>query len=770
MKNFALLFIFLLSLITFMESCLSDNDHGENIKEILLLSPDYPGLIYTENPKIKFPSKWQNDLFAGQVREFYAKGINNFDHLTFETGDFSVRFFAYENTPLQYMAKLRVNQKKNTRLIVNLNGEEINSFDIQKGWYRYQGKLDQEKLFPGENRLEFSLLSLQEDKGEKISVPIDCSIVRFLKPNAADLDDDGLAQGKIKRNLQTRTADFERTGSIIFHIPPSENEMTFNGVFSLINSSTSTPSKAASEPVNISIFVSSQHHGKTLLTAYTFDDTTQREHTVILPLPQHSEMKALEIALSTPSGIIPDGTTIRLSNLSLYTGTHVEQSAREETTSPLTFPETIAIVLLDAARADHFGCYGYPEPTTPNVDRFSREQLLFTHFYANAPFTISSVTTLLTGCSPQVHRVIKRTSRLNEKAETLQEKLSRLGFQSSLFSTSHFLSETFGLSQGFNHYENLLELKSELMKQYPDAPAQWRFPADSEAYIPFIHKHLVRVRGQWQFLYAHFMQPHQPYCARINLATRYAKPIASVDGQTDTLVALDQGLRTLTGDDESAYIKALYDNSLYIADRAAGRLMMKLKKENRWEKSLFVILSDHGEAFGEHKRWLHNSTVFNEMVHIPFIIKKPGRTNAPRRFQQNPLSILHFSQALFDFASGDIAPLKNQFFGEKTAGKIGEPIISISTGMQSYSLIDGQTKYISHKIFGESLFNLEDDPAEKINLAKDNPIITGYYREILSQWIQRENVRHKTVFKFLQYDEELDNDLKNNLEALGYLE
>ena len=273
----------------------------------------------------------------------------------------------------------------------------------------------------------------------------------------------------------------------------------------------------------------------------------------------------------------------------------------------------IVLITLDAARPDHFSCYGYDRPTTPNIDRLAKDSLVFTNVFALVPNTRRSVPTMITGLSFLDHQVAGGDSALSGEAITLAEYLREAGYKTACFTASPNNSRAIGDDQG---YDEFFELWTEVPEERSIDP----------------HYLSSRVR-EWLaanddprplHLQLHFVPPHAPYdpAPEFNLFTdpAYEGP---VDGWPKTILRIDKGIRSVAEADLAQMI-ALYDGNLRAADDAVAEVLEALQTRGRWDNTVVLVTADHGEAFLEHRRMGHNSTVYDEMLRVPFILRVPG--------------------------------------------------------------------------------------------------------------------------------------------------
>jgi arylsulfatase A-like enzyme len=289
----------------------------------------------------------------------------------------------------------------------------------------------------------------------------------------------------------------------------------------------------------------------------------------------------------------------------------------------------VVIVLIDTLRADRLGAYGHRRPTSPHIDQLGRDGVLFERAVAPAPWTLPSVPSLLTGVMPCEHRVIRDGDRLPAGIETLAERLKRAGYATASLFHNPYAGPLTGMQRGFDVSR---------MTENSDGPAIDPLLADSATPL---------------FLYVHNTEPHNPYEAtdefvrpfgdvpaairdEVMQRSKAYRRLTRVDGDADRLLgATDntaeqiQALRDL--DALRPAVDVLYDARVLEADRRVGSIIEQLEARGRWENTLFIVTSDHGEEMGEHGGWQHDQSVYEELVHVPLIIRFPRNQYAGRR-------------------------------------------------------------------------------------------------------------------------------------------
>ncbi|MCP2521145.1 sulfatase-like hydrolase/transferase, partial [SCandidatus Aminicenantes bacterium Aminicenantia_JdfR_composite] len=108
----------------------------------------------------------------------------------------------------------------------------------------------------------------------------------------------------------------------------------------------------------------------------------------------------------------------------------------------------VILILLDAVRFDHVGCYGYKRKTTPNIDRLAENGVIFENAFSHSSHTLESVPSLLTSTYPSTHNVKTITSAIPDDILTLPEIFKSYGYKTAIFSTNPYISVVYGYGKG----------------------------------------------------------------------------------------------------------------------------------------------------------------------------------------------------------------------------------------------------------------------------------------------------------------------------------
>jgi arylsulfatase A-like enzyme len=275
----------------------------------------------------------------------------------------------------------------------------------------------------------------------------------------------------------------------------------------------------------------------------------------------------------------------------------------------------IFIFLIDACQAKHLGTYGYSRPTSPNIDGFAREAVVFENAYANASFTRSSVATLFTGLYPETHKVRILKQKLPKALLTLPVYLKSKGYRTSLFTSTGNVSDSTGFARGIDDYLSFI--------------GEWR--SGHERAIPAEFRSWLSHPGPL-FSYVHYMEPHLPISPPPPYLDMFTNPGSGASVQRvieDSQKLIDSGHPFAL--EEVKTVVDNYDSAIAFVDGEMGKLLKSLREKGLYENSLIVILSDHGESLYEHRFFGHGSVVYEETAHVPLVVKFPAAMNLKGR-------------------------------------------------------------------------------------------------------------------------------------------
>jgi len=348
-------------------------------------------------------------------------------------------------------------------------------------------------------------------------------------------------------------------------------------------------------------------------------------------------------------------------------------------------PPTQGIVFLslDTTRADRLGCYGYESAETPNLDALAAEGVLFLQAQSPVPVTLPSHATMFTGTYPPKHGIrYNGMFRLDETSVTVAELLRDAGWSTAGAPAAFPMAASTGIGQGFQEY-------FDMFAEGPVASRTITAERNAADTTSLGIEFLERSAGVRFFLWLHYWDPHYPY--------EPAFPYSS------------------------SHRDRPYDGEIAYVDLHIGKLFDALKDLDLWDRTLVVVVGDHGEGLYEHNEKMHANLVYQTTLRVPLIVKAPGAR--PREIEE-PVSLADLAPTILDIA-GVAGPEMDGISLESVIyGKENPPTRDIYFESLSGSLVYGWSplegvrrgpwKYV--RSGSPELFDLADDPSEARNV------------------------------------------------------
>jgi len=265
-------------------------------------------------------------------------------------------------------------------------------------------------------------------------------------------------------------------------------------------------------------------------------------------------------------------------------------------------PSLVIVYVVDCLRADHVGAYGYPRPTTPEIDRMAREGVVFERVQACASWTKPAVGCLFTSRYPVDHGAETVDDPLDGSVPTLAEVFRARGYATATWLANPIVADAAaGLTRGF---DRVVELAGN-----PDRLGINSIEADAAQITDGVLPWLQQNAGRRVFVYLHSLDLHYPYQPRGPFKKLFVSPDRLGDArQVD-----------------------LYDNEIAYNDAEIGRLLDGLRQAGTYDAALLAVSADHGEEFAEHGFVHHGRSLYDASLHVPFVVKLPGQRHAGAR-------------------------------------------------------------------------------------------------------------------------------------------
>ena len=407
--------------------------------------------------------------------------------------------------------------------------------------------------------------------------------------------------------------------------------------------------------------------------------------------------------------------------------------------TPTSLPDAVLIVI-DTLRADHLSLYGYERPTTPELEAFARDAVTYERAISPGTWTVPSHGSLFTGRWPSFHGAERvpgermLVTPLRPEVPTLAERLRARGLHTAAFvGNSTYVAAMFGFARGFD----------EFVADGLNGPRTLR-----AAVVPWLRR-----ASEPFFLFVNVLDPHEPY-----------EPPAPFDAlfpgkqaRFGTMLSEVANAGTPLNAEMLAHFRSQYDGEIALADDVVGDVLATLKETGRYERALIVVTSDHGELLGEHGLAGHGMAPYEPEVHVPLLVKYPGKARAGERVAR-PVSTMAVFATILRHAG--IAP-----DGDVQSRPLDEPhpvwVEDIDSGGARVRVgYDGTLKLV-RSADADAVYDLAADPAESRRLDAAAAGALRSAMDAFSALPRPENLARPPA---------LDPEREAQLRALGYVE
>lgn len=395
----------------------------------------------------------------------------------------------------------------------------------------------------------------------------------------------------------------------------------------------------------------------------------------------------------------------------------------------------LVVVTLDTTRADRIGVYGAREVETPVIDGLAREGVLFEQAVSVAPLTLPAHSSMFTGKFPPEHGVRDNGGFfLGPEQVTLAEILKERGYRTGAFVGAYVLDSKWGIGQGFDTYFDDFDLS----RTKAISLSGIQRPANEvvDKALPWMQE----AKDSPFFAWIHLYDAHSPYRAPEPFLSRYkAHP---------------------------------YNGEIAFADSQIGRVIAELKSRGLYDRTVVLVMGDHGESLGDHGEGAHGFFVYNSVTHVPFVIHAPFSQVQRRRVADPVRSVDVMPTALDLLGVPSLAGISGVSLVPLMAGATRE------LGLDAYSealyplhhygwsdlraLRAGRYKVIDAP--RPELYDLDRDPHETTNLFGQRATVGD---AMLAQLRSLEQRFNKTTAALPAGD--VDPEARERLAALGYV-
>jgi arylsulfatase A-like enzyme len=429
-------------------------------------------------------------------------------------------------------------------------------------------------------------------------------------------------------------------------------------------------------------------------------------------------------------------------------------------------PWNVVLVGIDTLRFDRV--LGPASPTgrlvAPRLRSLAQESVVFENASSQAPWTLPSFASIMTGRYPRQHGATAYDTALPKLQTTLAEVLREAGYR-TLGVVSHvFVDSEHGFSQGFDFFDDSSSVGHDGM--------------ESEQVTDLATASIEAAGSSPFFLFVHYFDPHYEYLDREewDWADGYEGWLRT---EPPTIKTLEQEASRLEEAD-LLYVKDLYDEEVAATDRELGRLLDYLDTSGLSGETLLVLVADHGEEFREHGSFAHSETLYQELIHVPLMVRVPEEAGVGGRRR---VTVPVETRAVFGTiltllglegwrGEGDalrslpLEPTDSERFAEQNHPVFFEvlPQTDDAPSARLSAVRRGSWKLVlDHRRGEDNLFDLSADPLEREDLSDERPERAREMRALLSRWLARMDREGGPVDRT-----EVDDDLRKKLNALGY--
>ncbi len=407
-----------------------------------------------------------------------------------------------------------------------------------------------------------------------------------------------------------------------------------------------------------------------------------------------------------------------------------EESQATENSAGTWKPLNVVFITLDTVRADHLHCYGNKKIKTPTIDSLAANGVLFDKAVTQAPLTLPSHASMFTGTNPNVHHVRDTGGfTLQPSSITLAKILQKHGWNTAAFVSAFVFKRDIGFDQGFSVYDD----------QMPGGAGGESATRNAGVTVDHALAWLNNQASQPYFVWLHLYDAHQPY----------VPPPAEFQRQ---------------------YPHDTYDAEIAYMDQQLGRFLKAVKQKSPPQKTLIVLLADHGESLGDHGEYQHGIFLYDSTVRIAWVMDGPG-VPAGVRVQQQARTV-DVLPTILDLVGGNGpsvvqgTSLVPAFYGKPVATEYSYEETMYPKFTMNWAALRGihTADWMYVRAPKPELYDLKSDPGELNNVIDAHP---KEYRELEKQLKLLTQVGGNGSDTVVS--QQMDQQTLERLKSLGYV-
>ncbi|MBM3975411.1 MAG: sulfatase [Planctomycetes bacterium] len=423
----------------------------------------------------------------------------------------------------------------------------------------------------------------------------------------------------------------------------------------------------------------------------------------------------------------------------------------------------VVLIVVDTLRADQTSLHGYARDTTPFLAEWAqRDGQVFERALSTAPWTKPSIASMLSGLMPQQHQLTLHMQKLPSDGPNVAEAFRSRGFQTAAIQSNHLLAHEFGYNRGFDAYVDGVDTTLATHDRSTG-------PAVNAAAFAWLD---ARDRSKPFFLYVHHYEPHHNYLRDgSSWFPGYRGPLTGAESMDELY-----GLVSKMSPDDIEFLRARYDAEIRYQDDLLRELVAGLRERGLLEDTAVVLTSDHGEEFAEHGDLSHQYKLYEELVHVPLLVVRPGERRRGARIA-GVVSLVDLPRTLLDLCGQYAARFPGRSLVGLLEGIAEEPracgghASTIPPGTNALyereMFVDGRWKLVLNRKPGtRELYDLVVDPREQSDLSTAQPDQLERMQRGFEAWkVAAEAGRLGALPANIQ----LTPELEERMRKLGYL-
>ena len=418
----------------------------------------------------------------------------------------------------------------------------------------------------------------------------------------------------------------------------------------------------------------------------------------------------------------------------------------------------VLLVVLDATRASDLSLYGYPRPTTPDLERFAERAVVYDRAIATSCWSLPCHASIFTGLYPSAHGADDQRQFLDPRHPTMAGILADAGYRTIALCEKRDVGPHTGMDRGFQHFDHgRRDRRAMLLRRLENGFG--RLTGTRDAGLARTSRKLrsllprLAVAREPFFLFVSTVESHIPY-----------RPPRRYDTFRPDGVSRRQAARVnqdrwayMSGrvpmrDDDFETLRALYDAGIRYADAGLGRIVEQLERLRLLDDTLVIVTADHGENLGEHGLMAHGYCLYDTVVHVPLLVHYPRGVASPGRVSHQVQGVDLLPTVLS--LTGVQAPSSLALRGHDLLSSARHPFAiaeqarpDMATFHRRFPEADlrhhdrelrmvrtDDAKFIWSSDGRHELYDLRADPGETRDLVRERPQQAGELASLLERW------------------------------------